>query len=305
MAFSSVKANENIEAKAKLDPSICGKLQGISDAWYDRAHTYLSVQFCEPSAWFDGFFSDDRNYEEYRPGTRVRWQNDYVYTEHEGFEYQTKFSASFKLPNAKKKINLFFEGEEEESLNDIFPDNEKEIKSDFGLLYQIRDNVKANLSLRIKLSPSITLRYRYLFPENDGVIKRFTQEIYRRDNAYGATSRMDFEKKLSDDFVLRQSNQGVMVDNRRGLEWSTSLVLYQHLSDVSALSYESGVSGNTRPERYVGNTRIGIRYRRNFFRQWLFYEIAPALTWPRSPLESERKQVWEVLFRLEINFINL
>ncbi len=303
LGTTSLQASEVVDSTE--EKSICGELKGHSDAWYDRTHTYLSIQFCEPAAWFDGFFSDERSDEEYRPGTRVRWKNDFVYTENNDFDYKTKISASFRLPGAKDKINVVFEGEEEESIEDVLPENEEEIKSDFGLLYEIKKNLRANLSLRVKLSPSINLRYRYTVPLENEIITRFTQELYRRDNSYGATSRLDFEKRLNEDFVLRQSNMATIVDNRAGLNWATSLVLFHHLSDVSALSYESSVAGITTPEYYVTNTRLGVRYRRNFFRKWLFYEVAPAVTWPRSLPEIERDQVWEVLFRLEVNFINL
>jgi hypothetical protein len=118
-------------------------------------------------------------------------------------------------------------------------------------------------------------------------------------------SRIDFEKKLSDVFLLRQSNSSTHSEAFEGEQWDSSLVLYQYLTEKSALSYESSTTRRTEPTTYVSNSRLGVRYRRNFYRKWLFYEIAPAVNWPRPLITDEREPVWELLFRLEVNFVNL
>ena len=68
--------------------------------------------------------------------------------------------------------------------------------------------------------------------------------------------------------------------------------------------YESSISGVTVPETYTTNTRLGVRYRQNIYRKWLFFEIAPAMNWNKPLLTDERIAAWEILFRLEINFVN-
>jgi hypothetical protein len=169
----------------------------------------------------------------------------------------------------------------------------------------VRNSARASLSFRIKLSPSYTLRYRYNLPITDTFITRFTEELFHRDSASGHSTRLDFEKRLSVNFVLRQSNKGTRAENIDGTDWETGLVLFQRLSDVSALSYESSAVGVTEPDDYVTNSRLGVRYRRNFFRKWLFYELVPAVNWPRPLVADVRKPVWEFMFRLEVNFVNL
>ena len=296
---------ETEEIAADSEKSICNELNGQSESWYDNAHTYLSIQFCEPSVWFDSFFSDERADEEVRAGTRVRWQNDYILTAGGTWEYVSNIHASFKLPHVKDSINLIFEGEEEDELADIVPGDSTEAKNDFGLLYEVTRSDRANFSVRVKLSPSITFRYRYTWPLSDSFKTRFTQELSRRDNADGTISRIDFEKRLDESFLLRQSNSVEHSESFDGKQWTSSLVLYQHLTDKSALSYESSVAGVTEPQRYTKNRRLGIRYRRNFYREWLFYEIAPAVNWSKPLYTDDREPVWEILFRLEVNFVNL
>ena len=284
--------------------SVCDKMDVEGGSWADEVHTFLSIQFCEPSVWFDSFFSDERIDEEVRAGTRVRWQNNYVLTEGGIWKYTSNIRASFKLPKAKRSANLIFESDEE-TLHEVVPASGQEVKGDLGLLYELTESERAKFSVRVKLSPSITFCYRYHYPISETFTTKFTQEWSRRDNADGTLSRIDFEKKIYDNFLLRQSNLVTRSEKFEGKEWANSLVLYQHLTDKSAFSYESSVSGVTKPDRYTKNTRFGVRYRRNVLRKWLFYEIAPAVNWNKLLVNDERKAAWEVLFRLEVNFVNL
>ena len=304
VSAESINIEERVEKKIVDDKSVCDELKSESDTWYDATHTFLSAQFCSPAVWFDSFFASERVDEEFRAGTHARWRNDFIKTEGQGYDYITTFKAKFRLPKAKKKLNLIFEGEEEESVEDIVPSNREEAKADLGLLYELTESERANLSLRIKLSPSATIRYRYTLPVSETFLTRFTEELFRRDGAYGHSTRIDFEKKISENFALRQSSAGKRAENIDGTNWDMSLTLFQRLSDVSALSYESSAVGVTEPENYVTNSRLAIRYRRNFFRKWLFYELVPAVNWPRLLATDERKQVWDFMFRLEVNFIN-
>jgi len=296
---------EQTEAiKEDKKTNICEQMQVEGIEWYDEVHRFMSVEFCQPSVWFDSFFSDERIDEEARPGTHVRWQNDFVLTKGGKWNYQANVNMSFKLPKTKKKLHLVFEGEQEETVTDIVPDNKEEAKGDLGLLYEITESERANFTIRVKLSPSINFRYRYQYPVTDTFTTRFTQEWYRRDNADGHSSRLDFEKKIYEDFLLRQANAVTHSEAFIGEQWDNSLVLYQKLTDKSALSYESSMARVTAPTTYTTNKRLGLRYRKNFYRKWLFYEIAHAYNWPRLLITDERIRTWEILLRLEVNFAN-
>ena len=82
----------------------------------------------------------------------------------------------------------------------------------------------------------------------------------------------------------------------------TSLVLFHRINEKSALSYESSINGITKPYALTTDYRLGIRYRRNIYRKWLFYEIAPQVTWPKLSSTDERHSVFAATFRLEVFF---
>lgn len=294
-------------AERKAEKNACNRVNKEGKQWFDETHTFLSTQFCEPAAWFDSFFSSPRTEEEFRPGSRVRWQNDFVLTEGNGWDYKGNLHFSFKLPKAKKRINIFFREDPEPDFLDVAPalDEGDDSDNDLGLLYEVKESPRANLSLRIKLSPSATIRYRYSYPVSRTFVTRFTQEVFNRDSAYGRTSRLDFEKKLTDNVSFRQSSEGTVGKNIDGTVWQTSFVVLQRLSDISAMSYESSLTGVTDPDNITNNARLGVRYRRSFYRSWLFYELAPAINWPKTLVTDKRVPIAEFLFRLEVNFSNL
>ena len=273
--------------------------------WFDDIHRYFNQGFCTPAAWFDGFFSDERVDDEVQPGSRIRWQNDYIENEFGESEYTTKLRGSFKLPKASKNLRLIFEGDPEDSVEDIVPDNSNDTESQVGLLYEVTQSPRANVSLRLSLSPRATLRYRYKLPVSETFTTQFIQQVSRDEDDWSVRTQLDLIEKISTDLVLRQSNRISRSESDDFSIWRTSLVLFQRVSPTSALSYESSYSGVTEPETFSTNSRVAVRFRQQFFRPWLFYEIAPEVTWPREFPDQVRETTRALFVRLEVNFVNL
>jgi len=270
--------------------------------WFDQAQRFFSSQFCQPASWFDSFFADDRAQESYQADTHARLQNDLTYTFGEGFDYTAELSASLKLPRAKQRIKLEFAGEQEDSLTDLVPTDETQTRSSIGLFYELFQSPRADINLRVKLNPSIRLNYHYRYPLSDSFATRVTQELFNVDGDVGLLSRLDFEKDFANGYLLRQSNSLKSADSINGQEWVVVLQLYQFVDPQSAFSYEWSRTGKTRPIDFVDSERLGVRYRQNFLRKWLFYEISPAARWQQEKAEDERERFNEILFRLEVNF---
>ena len=305
LTFSvSIRAEDSSAVEA-IKQSECMRSTAEGNDWLDITHQYINESFCEPVVWFDSFFGSDRIDEEVRPGSHVRWTNDFIQTEGTGFEYVTKVRASIKLPKASERLKLVFEGEQEGAIEDVIPATEEDVKTDVGLLYELFQSQRSNINIKINLSPEISLRYRYAYPFTETLLTRFTQTFYQTDEDIGNQSRLDLEKRMNENLLLRWTN--ITEDSQliAGAERTSALVLFQKLSKISALSYESSVTSRTIPEAYNTNARLAIRYRRNFYKKWLFYELVPEVTWPREFIADERIQVGAFMFRLEINFINM
>ena len=82
-----------------------------------------------------------------------------------------------------------------------------------------------------------------------------------------------------------------------GIEWSQRFSLQRVLSRRRAISIDLEAFGPTEPATYVEEYEAAFRYRQRIWREWLFYEIEPALVFPRERGYDTRP---ELTFRLEL-----
>lgn len=280
--------------------------------WYDETQIYINTKFCEPVLWFDNFFSSDRLFEEGVAGTYIRWRNDFTYDEESETDFKMSLNASVELPGFEDKLRLTFEGDEDEDLRDVAPGNPtgETTTSTLGLQVNVTENVRSKFSAKLSFSPGLLLRYRYTYPISDRVTMRFTQELERRKAVNGAKTRVDYEHVLKQNLLFRSSTEGTLSEEFEGVDWLQAFIVYQRLSKRSSIAYETSATGITEPRSLTTNYRLGVRFRRNFHREWLFYEVAPEVTWPisldetRSNVEISRRSKFLIFFRLEVHFGN-
>ena len=278
--------------------------------WYDDTQAYINSRFCEPALWFDNFFASDRIFEEGVAGTYIRWRNDFTYDEEEYFKFKTRLTASVSLPGMEKKIRLTFEGDEDEDLRDIGPGDSEETRNSLGLQLDLVENARSKFNVSISLSPRIRFRYRYTLPLTETITLRLTQELQKEESFASARTRFDFEKLLDEHFLFRSSTQGTFSEEFDGVDWLQAFILFHRLDRRTSLSYETSAKGITEPVSETVDYRVAFRFRKNFHRRWLFYEISPEMTWPitydgdRSFVEQDRRSKWRLFFRLEVHFGN-
>lgn len=278
--------------------------------WYDSSQIYVNERFCEPALWFDNYFANDRIFEEGVAGTYIRLRNDFIYDEEESFEFKIKLKASVELPGTENRLRLTFEGDEDEDLRDIAPGTGADTTNTLSLQLDLAKNARSKFNVSVSLKPRIRFRYRYTYPISNEITMRLTQDVQAEDGTNSARSRIDYEHLLWDSFLFRSSSEGEVSEEYDGVDWVQAFVLFQRISSKTSIAYEASVNGITEPDPLVLNYRAGIRYRKNFHREWLFYEIAPEYTWPitlsenRLITEQERRSKWLIFLRLEIHFGN-
>lgn len=279
-------------------------------SWYDDTQIYINSRFCEPALWFDNFFATDRVFAEGAAGTYVRWRNDFTYDEEEYFQFKTNLNFSIELPGIQDRLRLTYENEEDEDLSDIAPGSGDATKNSLGLQLDVLENVRSKINVNISFAPRILLRYRYTYPIYQDIILRLTQEFQREKSINSARTLLDIERAFEQRYLLRASTEGKVSEEYDGVDWLQTLVLYQRLNKKASLSYESSVEGISQPRTLATNYRLAVRFRKNFHRRWLFYEIAPEMTWPitlddsRLVTVKERRSKWLIFFRFEVHFGN-
>ena len=279
-------------------------------SWYDETQIYINSRFCEPALWFDNFFANDRIYNEGVAGTYVRWRNEFTYDEEEGYKYDMGINASVELPGFSDQLRLTFDNDEDEDIRDVAPGTGEDSANSLGLQLDLRENARSKFNVKVSFSPKILFRYRYTYPVYDSLILRFTQEAQRKKQVNSARTLIDVEHAFKPQFLFRSSTEGKVSEEFEGVDWLQAFVLYQRINKKTSLSYESSVDGISEPQTLATNYRLGLRFRKNFHRRWLFYEVSPEMTWPitldeeRYNVVKERRSKWLLFFRLEVHFGN-
>jgi len=279
-------------------------------SWYDGTQAYVNSQFCEPALWFDNFFASERVLREGVAGTYIRWRNEFIYDEEEAFKFNSDLSFSVELPGMQDRLRLTFDSDEDETLRDVTPGGNQAQASSLGLQLDVAKNTRSKFNISVSFSPRVRLRYRYTYPVLQTVTLRLTQEVQREKAINSSRTLIDFEKLFENQFLFRASTEGKLSEEYDGVRWLQAFILFQRVNKKASLSYEASVNGITQPTALALSYRLGVRFRKNFHRKWLFYEIAPEMTWPVT-LDAQTQQIakgrrskWLIFFRLEVHFGN-
>ena len=284
------------------------------ESWLDRSHSYLSQRLCEPAAWFDGFFGDPRSFEETTVGTFVRVRNALQWDETEGWSYGVRVRANVLLPRVSERVRLLITRDDD--LSGEFRDGPAAGDSDdqtrLGLRFIASEQVRSQLdfdgTVRVSgasLNPRVRGRYRYVQGLTPETLGRATQTVFwERDEGFGTTSRLDWEWLPSRDRLVRWTGEGTYSQESDGIDWRTSVTGFQQLSPRIAIRSEVGAFGYTSPRFDVEEYFVAFRYRRQFLRQWLFFELQPEHAWPLDFETGERRRDWRFTFTVEVQFEN-
>lgn len=278
--------------------------------WYDETQIFMNSKLCQPALWFDDFFSNDRVFDDGVAGTYIRWRNEFIYDEEEHFKFKMGISASLVLPGFQNRLRLTFSNEDNEDLRDIVPGNGEDTTNSLGLQLDLFKNLNTKFNVSINLRPRIRFRYRVEYPMDEYLRLRLTQEVQQEENVASAKTIFDVEHSFLEWLIFRSSTEIKISEKFDGYDWAQAFAVFQRVNKKASLSYETSINGISQPRFMDTNYRVAIRYKQNFHRRWLFYEVVPEITWPitfddnRVFIEKERRSKWQLLFRLEIHFGN-
>ncbi|MFU8833037.1 MAG: hypothetical protein ACNA7J_12920 [Wenzhouxiangella sp.] len=302
------------EARRELMRMSCRDELDRPESWLDRSHSYLSQRLCEPAAWFDGFFGDPRSFEETPVGTFVRVRNALQWDETEGFSYGLRVRANVSLPRVSERVRLLVTRDEDVSgdFRDGPAADDSDDRTRLGLRFIASEQARSQLdfdgTVRVSgagLNPRVRGRYRYVRGLTSRTLGRATQTVFwERDDGFGTTSRLDWEWLPDRDRLVRLTGQGTFSEESDGIDWRTSVTAFRQISPRTAIRTEVGAFGYTSPNFEAEELFVAFRYRRQFLRRWLFYELQPERAWPRDPETGQRGSDWRFTFTVEVQFEN-
>lgn len=294
--------------------SLEGQPGSSETSWLDRFHLALSSGVQSRAEWFDSFFGDEQLVEEKEARTFIRLSFSHWKDELEGVGSKTSLTAHVTLPKAADRLNLFFGADEEEepqASNFTNPvDHDRGVTTDVALRYNLVKTSKARLSTSLgvnyPLYPFVKIRYRYDLRFTGFSSLRFIETVYHRADpereGWEGVTQVDLNRNLDPSSLLRWSNRGSRSQfSSEGWSWSSYLQFFHSLSAKNALRYEAGLSGVTQPDNVIDRYVVRSQFRRNFYREWLYYELEPELSWRRDDL-GYYETAGRFTVRLEVQF---
>ncbi|VAX30321.1 hypothetical protein MNBD_NITROSPIRAE02-1337 [hydrothermal vent metagenome] len=294
IVLSDASAQADIPAGPE-SPEASSKSQG--DSILDRYHRELSEDILGIADRLDSFFDSDRTVaEENRTRLRIKLYSLVEKGAKPAFDVRTSFRLS--LPKLQKKLNLLISGEPENALNpnntptedrrEEFESTDKQnliLSLQYKLKETLRRNISANVGLRFsRITPVFYAEGRYRHQVKlDAWIFRFTQSLkWLTDEGLETRTLIDLERPVSNRFFFRTTADGSWFEHRDGFFYNLNLYVFQSLSSRRVLSYEWINDFQTRPDNRLEEILLQMRYRQKIWRNWIFYEVSPRVTFPRD-----------------------
>ncbi len=281
------------EGAADKDP--CRGELGDEAARLDRLRQGVFTGVCSSSRWFDGLFGDARDQAESYDQTYGRVGAGVSWDELDEVSLDGHFRANVQLPALGDRFNAVIGRETEETyINDNFDDvgflpgsfsDDRDAQWYAGVNYRAlegtnsRFDVSAGVQVKSPINPYVKARYRYyLYPAEQLRIATRLTTFWEYEDGFGMTLAADTDWSLSDPMLLRWANTVTRSEATDGARWKSRLILYQALSEKSAMRYEIGYRGETagiQPDR----RELKATYRRSLWRDWFFLETYGGVFW--------------------------
>jgi hypothetical protein len=285
----------------------------------DESHDEIERNILEQVLRFDNFFGNVNTENQQKTEYQLRWRNSLRVEQGGKVGFGTTLRATFQLSRINERLRLVISGENEpEPLSSTLPQDpgnpgfdrsspsthivNTELRYDLVRTPSLDMFLGAGVLFIIPPEPFVRSRFLYTYKIGDASLLRCGETLFvKKYDVFGETSEIYLERLLNRKTLLRWANTGTLSSEIKGMEWGTELSLIRELSPLSGITLTGGVYGNSSTHGAVGSYRILARFRRNFLRSWLFYELEPEISWPRQP-DGSFPANHALTFRLEVVF---
>ncbi len=251
----------------------------------DRVQRRLSVNLNNAAQWIDSFFDDERFTAE-DASSKLRLGQAVFLEAGDNPQLKTNANLSLNVPRTEKKLRVFIGGEDDTNkASGVLPDSVIETDnggSAAGIQFFAKATEHQNLSFStgVKVSSAELFagpRYRHTFRYQNWQT-RFTQEVrWFTRRGWESRTRLDYERLAGDDLFFRQALDGRWREEDPGYQYEFRTSLIQALRRRKAIEYQWANLFRTHPHNRLESTVVRVRYRQNFWRKWLFYEMNPQI----------------------------
>lgn len=279
---SSLYAPDGFPQAGQPQPEEPDALEPEEATAADDTHKAVSQSINNAARWIDSFFDDDTYIAE-DATTTLRLSQAIFLERGESQQYKTRVNVKIDVPRFKNKLNLFAGGEADDERTSDAPINSiQDTTNDpfAGFQYFAKSTNKVNLSLTagVKFDSAelfVGPRLRRTFALGTWNL-RFIQRVrWFTDSGWEVPTRFDLETLFGDHLFFRNTVEGRWREKDDGYRYEIRPTLFQRLANRKAIEYQWSTVFKTRPNHRLEQSIASIRFRRQIWRKWLFYEIDP------------------------------
>ena len=280
-------------------------------SFLDTPHEYVSSGVETFAKNIDEFFSDDKIFYA-TSGTYLRLRADTIFNEGGERTYQGDIKLKLILPRTKKKLKLTFESDINERSDDNTAQGEDtpiaviEEKDYFAGIQATlgKENAwqfKPSIGLRLSspIEPYFKLRIKRKYAFSQWSIHFHETPYWFDSSGWGSDTYLEFNNKITADALFRASSFARWTNEIDEFELSQVFSMYHTLSKRRAVSYFVGVYGKSEPTVYATHYLLGLKYRQNIHKDYLFVEILPQIKYEKI---NDFHADHSITFRLEMVF---
>lgn len=289
------------DASCEPEGEACEPAPAVQNSWVDASYEFVTLRTDALAVWLDSFFGTPTADRESADSV-LRLRNELVLDQRDGSDFKVRLRGKVDLPQLDRRLSLVLSDRNDEH-DEVIPDSVGR-DDDIGLQLRLREDDGSRLWVSLGINSSFdlrtSLRYRHVHPFGDAWRLQWSEKLYyKQEDGFGLLTRTDLDYLLASDRLVRWTNQLDYGEETAGVEWGTGISYQIRLDSRQALSYFTSVSGETDPDYLTSSYGIGVRYRRNILRRWMFLEVEPAHFWRRRTLDTARDSVWMLTLRLE------
>jgi hypothetical protein len=262
----------------------------------DVPRDYLADKFVRFVTGIDGFFGNDRNYQE---NNDSMLQMDITRVMGYGGEHQFVLSGRAKvhLPQAEKSLHLLLETDPDKNTANGFTQNQPATPGantapgsyGAGLRYVKSEEERWHFSTDgglkfqgISTTPFARMRGSYVTPLEQWRIKAAETVFWFNNIGAGETTQLDFERPFSDPMLFRATSNATWLHDQQNFNLSQDFSVFQTLDERTKMQYQVGAVGASRPITEVNDYYISVLYRHRLHREWMYFDLSPQLHFPRA-----------------------
>lgn len=275
--------------------------------WLDSMHAGLVDSVDSTAIWFDDFFSLEEFPKDKAAKGEARIRLGWEPRSRDLNEFETRFKVRFKLPKLKNRVDLVMSDYDDEqadnSLNVLQNESYSEANR-FSLALRWKSNPSSGFSHRVgvgrKLQAFVKSRYRNSHQLSSKTTFRWeTAGYFYSKDGLGAEVTSQIGYNMSDTDLFRLNTHFYYRDKTNDWFWQHNWQNLKQLDTDTALISGIYLEGLSQPNYRIEEYLISTRWRKNAFREWLFFELEPFVMWRRDEHFSAS---YGMAFRVEGHF---